>query len=157
VAPGGVVYVRDRNGPTDAQVEAAVEGARARAEELDRQLHADTPAVALAQRTCVLVDDGLATGATMLAAIRWARAGGASRVVAAFPVAAVQSLPLLEAEADELACPRPLDPFLAVGVWYASFGQVGDDEVRRLLLHGRADDTGVQRPRPREGTARARS
>jgi putative phosphoribosyl transferase len=151
VAPGGVVYIRGPNGLTSEQVEAAVEGARARAEELDRQLHDDTTPLSLAGKTCVLVDDGLATGATMLAAIRWARAGGASRVVAAFPVAAVQSLTLLEAEADEVACPHPLDPFLAVGVWYASFEQVGDDEVRRLLRHGRLDGTVARRPGPPRG------
>jgi putative phosphoribosyl transferase len=133
VAPGDVVYLRGHNGLTAGQVRMAVRGARARAEQLDRRLHADAPALPLAGMTCILVDDGLATGATMVAATRWARARGAARVVAAIPVAARSSLPLLEAEADEVVCLHPLDPFLAVGAWYASFDQVADEEVRRLL------------------------
>lgn len=133
VTPGDGVYVRGPDGLTDEQVQAAVGGAKSRAEELDRRLHQDSGPVELAGKTCVLVDDGLATGATMIAAVRWARSRGAARVVAAVPVAALASLPLVEAEADAAVCLHELDPFVAVGFWYGTFDQVEDGEVKRLL------------------------
>jgi putative phosphoribosyl transferase len=129
VAPGGGVYIRDPDGLTK-QVLAS---AQARAEELDLTLHAGHAPVPLAGRTCILVDDGLATGATMIAAIRWARGRGAARVVAAVPVAARQSGALVRGEADAFVCPHELADFVAVGLWYRSFGQVGDLEVASLL------------------------
>ncbi|HUP33248.1 MAG TPA: phosphoribosyltransferase family protein [Gaiellaceae bacterium] len=133
VTPGDGVYVRGPNGLTEEQVERAVESARARATALDHSLHENSEPVELAGRTCILVDDGLATGGTMLASVRWARSRGAARVVAAVPVAARPSLSLVESEADEVVCPHALDAFFAVGAWYAAFEQVEDDEVRRLL------------------------
>jgi len=114
-------------------VQAAVDSAKVRAAELDRLLHERTPPLELAGKACILVDDGLATGATMVAAVRWARARRAARVVAAVPVAAQPSLPLIEVEADDVVCPHAFEHFVAVGVWYAEFGQVEDEEVRRLL------------------------
>jgi predicted phosphoribosyltransferase len=133
VAPGAGVYVRGLDGLTRRQVEAALEDARARAAELDRCLHGTTASLELAGRTCILVDDGLATGATMIAAVRWARRRGAARVVAAVPVAARASLAPIQAEADAVVCPHVSDPFLAVGLWYVRFEQVEDREVERLL------------------------
>lgn len=133
VTPGEGVYLRGPDGLTAEQVQAAVAEAKARANELDRLLHRYTPAAELDGKTCVLVDDGLATGATMIAAVRWARARGATRVVAAAPVAASASLPPLAAEADALVCPYRLTPFHAVGLYYRRFEQVQDGEVRRLL------------------------
>ena len=133
VTPGDGVYVRGPNGLTEEQVQAAVEEAKARARELDERLHEETPPVELAGRTCILVDDGLATGATMIAAVRWARLRCAARVIAAVPVGAGASLLRIEAEADTVVCPHKLDPFFAVGLYYARFEQVEDEEVRRLL------------------------
>jgi predicted phosphoribosyltransferase len=133
VAPGDGTYVRGPDGLTVEQVQAAVESAKARAVELDRLLHEQAPPLDLAGRACILVDDGLATGATMVAAVRWARARRAARVVAAVPVAAKPSLMFLEFEADEVVCPHAVEHFFAVGAWYAEFGQVADEEVRRLL------------------------
>jgi len=129
VAPGGVAYLRDADGLTDRELAAA----RARADELDRALHAGREPVPLDGRTCILVDDGLATGATMIAAIRWAQARGAARVVAAAPVGARQSLDALRDEADAVVCPNALADLIAVGIWYRAFGQVTDAEVRALL------------------------
>jgi predicted phosphoribosyltransferase len=137
VAPAGGVYVRAADGLTAEQLRAAVADAEARAEELDRRLHADVPPVELRGRRCLLVDDGLATGATMIAAVRWARARAAERVVAAAPVAARESCTLLAAEADAVVCPYRLAPFRAVGAWYGSFGEVRDAEVVRLLAAAR--------------------
>jgi predicted phosphoribosyltransferase len=133
VAPGGGVYVRDPGGLTEDELAAQVQRAEAKAAELDRTLHAAREPVPLAGRTCLLVDDGLATGATMIAAVRWARSRGATRVVAAVPVGARQSTALLRDEADAVVCPHELADLVAVGLWYRSFGQVGDLEVAALL------------------------
>lgn len=133
VAPDDGVYVRAHDGLTDAELEAVVAHAKAQAAALDEGLHAKTPPCDLAGKTALLVDDGLATGATMIAAIRWARSRGAGRVVAAVPVAAIESLALVRDEADEAVCLYDLEEFLAVSVWYRAFDQVGDGEVLRLL------------------------
>jgi putative phosphoribosyl transferase len=137
VTPGDGLYLRGRDGLTDEQVAAAVERARHAAAELDAHLHADEPPLDLRDRTVVVVDDGLATGGTMIAALRWARSAGAARAVAAVPVGAVAGLQLVSREADETVCPYPLEPFLAVGAWYSSFEQVGDAEVVRILGEAR--------------------
>jgi predicted phosphoribosyltransferase len=137
VAPQGGVYVRGRDGLTDAQVARAVASASAEADELDRRLHAAAPPAELEGRPCLLVDDGLATGATMIAAVRWARSRGARRVVAAAPVGASSTVELLQREADAVICPNATEGFLAVGLWYSVFGQVGDANVVRLLAEAR--------------------
>jgi putative phosphoribosyl transferase len=137
VTPGDGVYIRARDGLTDDQIAAAVEQARARAALLDRRLHTEHDRLDLAGRTVLVVDDGLATGGTMIAALRWVRAAGAARVVAAVPVAAEESLELVRAEADEVVCPYAIAAFLAVGVWYRSFDQVDEAKVVRLVGENR--------------------
>jgi putative phosphoribosyl transferase len=94
--------------------------------------------LALTGRTVVLVDDGLATGSTMLAAVRAARAGGAAVVVVAAPVASPQAVQLLAAEADELVILQIPAMLFAIGEWYEHFEQLEDDEVCRLLTLHRA-------------------
>lgn len=84
-------------------------------------------------RALVLVDDGLATGLTMLAAVRHARRHGASPVVVAVPCASREAAELLRLEADRLVCPVVDAGFTAVGAYYDDFGQVTDEEMRRLL------------------------
>jgi predicted phosphoribosyltransferase len=84
-------------------------------------------------KTVILVDDGIATGATMKVAIRAARSGGASRVVVAIPVAAPSSLQELEAVADEVVCLDAPESFYAVGQAYENFDQVTDEEVCAIL------------------------
>lgn len=133
VAPGDGVYVRSADGLTEQEVAAVVEATRAKAAALDRRLHAKYGALDLVGKPCVLVDDGLATGATMIAAVRWARSRGASRTVVAVPLGAAETVDLLREEADCVVCPHPLDPFFAVGLWYEEFGQVDDDDVVRML------------------------
>ncbi|HYX74597.1 MAG TPA: phosphoribosyltransferase family protein [Steroidobacteraceae bacterium] len=94
--------------------------------------------LALAGQTVILVDDGLATGSTMLAAVRAARAGKARRVVVAAPVASPQAAQLLAVEADELVILQIPPMLFAIGEWYERFEQLEDAEVRRLLaLHPR--------------------
>ena len=110
------------------------------AESLDRVLHAEHPPIDLAGRTAVLVDDGLATGATMIAAVRWARAGGARRVVVAVPIGAMQTAAVLRDEADAVICLHERQRFGAVGFWYGAFDQLSDDDVVALLDAGRGDE-----------------
>lgn len=146
VAPGGVAYVRAHDGLTETELAAAVAAASDAADELDRRLHTLQPPVPLAGKTAVLVDDGLATGATMIAAARWARAAGARRIVAAVPVGATQTISLLRDEVDEVVCVRESESFGAVGFWYDHFGQVGDDEVVSLLAEAANRQGDAHRP-----------
>jgi predicted phosphoribosyltransferase len=97
--------------------------------------------LALRGRTVVLVDDGLATGSTMLAAVRAARAGGAERVVVAAPVASLQAASLVGAEADQLIILQMPAMLFAIGQWYERFEQLEDAEVCRLLELHRAKVT----------------
>ncbi|MCC6223668.1 MAG: phosphoribosyltransferase [Thermoleophilia bacterium] len=133
VTPGGGVYVRATDGLTPGQVNAAALAALARADELDRRLHADSPALAVSARACLLVDDGLATGATMEAAVRWAGAGGARRIVVAAPVGAPATVERLRATADAVVCPEQPADLGAVGLWYRDFDPVEDAAVVALL------------------------
>jgi len=84
-------------------------------------------------RVAIVVDDGVATGSTAVAALRWARAKGAERVVLAVPVAPPQSLERLGAEADEVVVLETPQPFLAVGEWYRDFDQTTDEQVVSAL------------------------
>lgn len=110
---------------------AALEVAAAVAREA--RLRGGHPALPLAGATAILVDDGLATGATVHAAILAVRGRGAARVVAAAPVASREAMALLEPLADAVVVAAIPDRFHAVGQWYAAFGQVDDETVRRLL------------------------
>ena len=127
------VYVRSSDGLTKEQVSRAVEAALAKAAALDLVLHRDRPPLDLEGKDVVLVDDGLATGATMIAAVRWARHRGAVRVIVAVPVAAASSMRFLLREADEVVCPHILRRFGAVGYWYEDFKPVADEDVVHLI------------------------
>lgn len=94
---------------------------------------AGRPPIAIGNRTVVLVDDGLATGASMLAATRALRPRGARKVVIAVPVAPKDSCEELQREADQVICAAMPHPFNAVGIWYENFAQVTDEEVCKLL------------------------
>jgi predicted phosphoribosyltransferase len=98
------------------------------------------PAPDVRGKTVILVDDGLATGASMKAAVAALRNLGPDRIVVAVPVGARETCEELGALADEVLCAETPDPFYAVGSWYADFGQTTDDEVRELLTEagGRA-------------------
>lgn len=90
-------------------------------------------------KTVILVDDGLATGSTMLAAVRAARAGGAAAIVVAAPVASPQAAELARAEADDVVILQTPAMLFAIGEWYEDFAQLEDAEVCRLLeLHRRS-------------------
>ena len=134
VAPGpDGVFVRSHGGLADTELAAIAARAKAEANRLDATLHARAPRIDLGGKAVVLVDDGLATGATMVAAVRWARGAGAARVVVAVPVAAAQTASLLRREADAVVCPYELRGFGSVGAWYDDFDQVADEDVLALL------------------------
>jgi predicted phosphoribosyltransferase len=96
------------------------------------------------RRTVILIDDGLATGTTMRAAIQALRQQQPARIVVAVPTAAPDTCEALKAEADEVICATTPEPFLSVGHWYDDFTQTTDDEVRRLLAQRQPPDD--QRP-----------
>jgi putative phosphoribosyl transferase len=98
---------------------------------------AGRPPVDLRGKVAVIVDDGVATGGTATAAVRWARAQGASRVVLAIPVAPAEAVANLAKDSDEVVCLATPEPFYAVGQWYALFAQTSDEEVVRLLQEAR--------------------
>jgi putative phosphoribosyl transferase len=97
--------------------------------------------VALRGRTTIVVDDGLATGLSALAAVRALRADDVARIVVAVPVGARESVAMLAAEADEVVCHTIPRQLLAVGRWYTDFSPVSDEEVMSLLAAGGGLDT----------------
>jgi len=98
----------------------------------------DRPRLSVADRTVIVVDDGIATGSTMLAAIRCIRAQKPARIVIAVPVAPPSTCRTLESEADDVVCLLSPEPFNAVGEWYDDFSQVEDAEVVALLARAAA-------------------
>ncbi len=113
--------------------------------ELHRREHAyrgNRPPVELRGRTVIVVDDGLATGSTMRAAVLALRAHHPRRIIVAVPVAARETCELFARSVDEVVCARTPDPFHAVGLWYENFEQTTDDEVRDLLARAAARTAG---------------
>jgi predicted phosphoribosyltransferase len=99
----------------------------------ERAYRGDRPPPEVGCRTVILVDDGLATGATMLAAIKALRALAPARIIVAVPTGARETCTLLRREVDDVVCASMPEPFQAVGLWYRDFSQTSDDEVRALL------------------------
>jgi predicted phosphoribosyltransferase len=91
------------------------------------------PPLELHGKVVILIDDGLATGSTMRAAIAAVRKLQAARIVVAIPVASADTFAAFSAEVDEIVCPLTPDDFHAVGQWYEDFAQTSDEDVRRLL------------------------
>jgi putative phosphoribosyl transferase len=128
--------------------------ARERRELLRREeaYRAGLAALALKGKTVIVIDDGLATGSTMLAALRAARQMGAARIIAAAPVASQEAATLVAAEADEVVMLKIPPALFSIGAWYEDFEQLEDAEVIRLLgLSRRPPDHTAARPR-RRGT-----
>ena len=137
IASGGIrVLNRDVLVPLGLGLEVVDRAAAREAQEIERRERAyrgDRPAARLGGRTVILIDDGLATGATMRAAAHAIRAQRPARLVVAVPVAAKSTCDEFRQEVDEVVCGLTPEPFYAVGLWYDDFSQTTDDEVRTLL------------------------
>ncbi len=136
IATGGVMVMN----PDLANIripEAAIEQvvARERTELARRETlyRGERPPLSIEDRKVILVDDGLATGSTMLAAATAVRKQQPRQIVVAVPVAALDTCRVFHGVADEVVCAVTPEPFLAVGAWYDDFGQVSDAEVHALL------------------------
>jgi predicted phosphoribosyltransferase len=141
VAPFGIVvrdpYAREL-APGNQAFEALALAEQVELERRERAYRAGLPPLALQGCTVVLVDDGLATGMTMLAAVRAARRAGATTVVAAAPVGSAQAATLLGPETDRVEILRIPPALYSVGEWYRDFSQIEDAEVLRILIEARA-------------------
>jgi predicted phosphoribosyltransferase len=137
IASGGVRVLdqelirQERISQKDIEAIAARE--QLEAERRERLYRASRPPLELRDRTVILVDDGLATGSTMLAAVRCVKSLQPSAVIVAVPVASRQACAYLRHAADECVCLAVPEPFGAVGEWYEDFRQTSDAEVRDLL------------------------
>ncbi|MFB6372048.1 MAG: phosphoribosyltransferase [Bradymonadaceae bacterium] len=140
VAPDGVRVLNDSViaavNATDDQI---AEVQTRETDELERRIEAyrgERERVPLEGRTVILVDDGLATGASMRAAVEYARSKGPARIVIGVPTGSDQTCESLAREVDELICPYQPHPFFGVSQAYRHFPQTTDDEVQRLLAEG---------------------
>lgn len=116
-----------------AELDAAIERARGELVERQARYDAERPRLAVAGRTVLLVDDGLATGRSAQAAARSLRERGAARVILAVPVAAPQSARALRDSVDDVVCVEMPADLWAIGLWYEDFGPTSDEEVTALL------------------------
>jgi putative phosphoribosyl transferase len=141
IASGGVRVLNDdlieQLEISQRVVDEATERERVELERRERLYRGDRQLPTLADRIVILVDDGLATGATMEAAIRAMRQHGPSRVVVAVPVGAADTCDRLGRIADEVVCIIAPEPFHAVGLWYERFEQTSDETVVDSLRRSR--------------------
>lgn len=148
IASGGVRVLNDDvvawYRVPESIIDEAAREEQAELERRERVYREGRPAVELADRVVLLIDDGLATGSTMKAAVQAVRARRPSRIVVAVPVGAADTCRAFQAIADEVVCARVPDRFNAVGQWYRDFSQTTDDEVR-ALLHERPETVGRSR------------
>jgi putative phosphoribosyl transferase len=137
IASGGVRvvdhHVLRAYGVDDATLERITERERLELQRRERRYRDDRPFPDLRGRTVVLVDDGLATGSTMRAAVAALREEAPREIIVAVPVGAAETCTALAEEVDDLVCLRTPEPFYAVGLWYENFDQTTDEEVHDLL------------------------
>lgn len=137
IASGGVRILDEdavrAAGVTDDELRRVTAAEQAELERRERRYRGDRPFPDLTGKTVILVDDGLATGSTMRAAVAALREEGPSRVVVAVPVAAEETCDAFRHIADDIICAVTPEPFYAVGLWYADFSQTTDEEVHALL------------------------
>lgn len=138
IASGGIEVLNDALiadlGISSAAVAEIAARERLELDRRDRVFRGSRPMPEVAARTVILTDDGLATGATMEAAVRAVRQLGPARVIVAVPVGARETCERFNSLADRLVCLATPEPFDAVGQWYENFSQTTDEEVQQLLL-----------------------
>ena len=137
IASGGVRVVDDSvlraYGVDSRTLEEITEREQRELERRERRYRDDRPFPAIQDRVVILVDDGLATGSTMRAAVAALRAEGPREIVVAVPVGAPETCSAMARLADDVVCLMTPEPFYAVGLWYENFDQTDDDEVHDLL------------------------
>jgi putative phosphoribosyl transferase len=150
IAEGGERYldpsVIRSVGASAAEVEAITARERAELHRRVERFRGGRPPLPLSGMAALVVDDGVATGGTAIAALRAVRARAPSRVVLAVPVAPHRSLVALRDEADDVVCVDPVDVLWAVGAYYDDFAQVDDDAVTDILALARARRGDVDQP-----------
>ena len=137
IASGGVKVlnediVRYLNIPNDL-IKAVAQRELQELERRSRAYRGNRPSLELKDRTVIIIDDGLATGASMRAAILGVRAHSPVAIIVAVPTAAQETCEALEPEVDQIICATTPEPFYGVSRWYEDFSQTTDEEVRRLL------------------------
>ena len=149
IATGGVrVLNRGVVGALEIPEDVIDRVAAAEQRELERRerlYRGDRPPADVRGKTAILIDDGLATGSTMRAAVAALRQLGPERIVVAVPVAAAQTCGELRPEVDEVVCAATPEPIYAVGLWYQDFSQTSDAEVSELLDRAAGDRSGALR------------
>lgn len=137
IASGGAVVLNDdviaALRISEERIAGIIALEREELERRERVYRVDRPAPEVRDQTIILVDDGMATGATMRAAARALGQQHPARVVVAVPTGAPDTCATLANEVDELVCLAMPDPYIAVGCWYEDFRQTSDTEVRTLL------------------------
>lgn len=137
IASGGVVvhepHMKEEFPDSDPIFNRLVEAQRMELERRERVYRAGLAPLEIKEKTVILVDDGLATGSTMLAAVRAAHRAGAAAIIVAAPVASRDAAKLVRAEAEATVILETPTTFLAIGEWYRNFEQLDDAEVCRLL------------------------
>jgi len=137
IASGGVRVLSEEairwHGIPPVQIEAIAREELAELQRREREYRQGRPLTDLRRRTVILVDDGLATGSSMRAAVQAVRVHKPARVVVAVPVGAASTCQEFADITDETVCARTPEPFSAVGLWYRDFSQTTDEEVRALL------------------------
>jgi len=143
VATGGVRVLNDEIvrglGIPDYVIDAVAAWEQQELTRRERVYRDDRPQPNVQGRTVILVDDGLATGATMLAAIKALRQQQPARIVVAVPTASPQACEEMRTEADDVVCAITPEPFYSVGLWYDDFSQTTDEEVRELLARSTSE------------------
>jgi len=140
---GGTVRILDQDviratRVREEQIELVTKAEQKELERRERRYRGDAPFPELKGKTVVLVDDGLATGSSMRAAVAALRQESPGRIVVAVPVAARETCDALREIADEVICVETPEPFQAVGIWYDDFSETSDDEVHEWLERARA-------------------
>jgi predicted phosphoribosyltransferase len=138
-------------GITDELLNAIIAREREAARQREERLRGSRPPASVAGRTVILVDDGLATGATMRAAAQSVRKRQPRKLIVAVPVGSREACEALRQDADEVVCLMTPDPFWAVGLYYADFSPVSDEEVSAILASSPTSSSAPSTPATANG------
>jgi predicted phosphoribosyltransferase len=142
LASGGVRLINEQavalHGLDPREIDRVAAAEQSELERRERSYRGERPFPDLRGKTVILVDDGLATGSTMRAAVQALRLEGPDKIIVAVPVSAADTCYAFRDIADDVVCIMTPDPFYAVGLWYEDFSQTTDEEVHELLDRARA-------------------